>query len=260
MNISEKQLREAIIRAIARIEAEEEIFSKSRKKQKIYMVCAGGWDERYLEFLKTVRTEEETAVPVLTEAMRGQEYRLYGACGYRDCMYLDGTVPSDLENAVTVFPVVPRDLVCKTALGISDTLQTQWIVSSMEAGSRIVFLTSGLVPFTGKEPKAYVNKILSYYRTLLEYGIELSGSCQTRLPVQEERKIQAGTPDAVSNGETVYRAEGSKKSGKKRVISAKDVEKLQRGGVLLVEEDDIITDLARDRARFLQVTFKTAEH
>ena len=44
------------------------------------------------------------------------------------------------------------------------------------------------------------------------------------------------------------------------MISAKDVEQLQRGGVLLVEEDDIITDLARDRARFLQVTFKTAGH
>ena len=161
MNISEKQLREAIIRAIAKIEAEEGLFSRSRKKQKIYMVCAGGWDERYLEFLKTVRPEEETAVPVLTEELRGQEHRFYSEQKCENCMYLDSMVPPDLGDAVTVFPVVPRDLISKTALGISDTPQTQWIVSCMEAGSRIVFLTSGLVPFTGREPKAYVNRILS---------------------------------------------------------------------------------------------------
>ncbi|MBS6518627.1 MAG: hypothetical protein KH353_10645 [Clostridium sp.] len=260
MNISEKQLRDAIIRAIAKIEAEEGLFSKNRKKQKIYMVCAGGWDERYLEFLKTVQPEEETAVPVLTEVMRGQEHRFYGEHGCRDCMYLDGTIPSDLVDAVTVFPVVPRDLISKTALGISDTPQTQWIVSCMEAGSRIVFLTSGLVPFTGREPKAYVNRILSYYRTVLEYGIELSSSCQTKITVSAEKQGQAFHSAAVSDEKIIYGTESIKKSGKKRVISAKDVEQLQRGGVLLVEEDDIITDLARDRARFLQVTFKTAGH
>lgn len=260
MNISEKQLREAIIRAIAKIEAEEGLFSKSRKKQKIYMVCVGGWDERYLEFLKTVRPEEETAVPVLTEELRGQEHRFYSEQKCENCMYLDGMVPPDLEDAVTVFPVVPRDLISKTALGISDTPQTQWIVSCMEAGSRIVFLTSGLVPFTGREPKAYVNRILSYYRNVLEYGIELSDSCRRKPEGASEKRKQAYSPAAGSDRKTAYGTENIKKSGKKRVISAKDVEQLQRGGVLLVEEDDIITDLARDRARFLQVTFKTAGH
>ena len=238
MNISEKQLREAIIRAIAKIEAEEGLFSRSRKKQKIYMVCAGGWDERYLEFLKTVRPEEETAVPVLTEELRGQEHRFYSEQKCENCMYLDGMVPPDLGDAVTVFPVVPRDLISKTALGISDTPQTQWIVSCMEAGSRI----------------------LSYYRNVLEYGIELSDSCRRKPAEAEEKQEKDSRPLAVSTEERFYGTERSRKSGKKRVISAKDVEQLQRGGVLLVEEDDIITDLARDRARFLQVTFKTAGH
>ena len=75
-----------------------------------------------------------------------------------------------------------------------------------------------------------------------------------------EKQGQAFHSAAVSDEKIIYGTESIKKSGKKRVISAKDVEQLQRGGVLLVEEDDIITDLARDRARFLQVTFKTAGH
>ena len=74
MNISEKQLRETIIRVLARIEAEEGLFPVTKKK-KIYMVCTGGWDERYLKFLRTVQTDRETVIPVLTEKLRGQEIK-----------------------------------------------------------------------------------------------------------------------------------------------------------------------------------------
>ena len=98
------------------------------------------------------------------------------------------------------------------------------------------------------------------YRNVLEYGIELSDSCRRKPAEAEEKQEKDSRPLAVSTEERFYGTERSRKSGKKRVISAKDVEQLQRGGVLLVEEDDIITDLARDRARFLQVTFKTAGH
>ena len=268
MNISEKQLREAIIRAIAKIEAEEGLFSLGRKRQKIYMVCAGDYDDRYLKFLHSLKdTKSVAAVPVLTEELRGQESRFMSDGFCEECIYLDRKIPSDLEHAVTVFPVVPRDLVIKTALCISDTLQTQWITSCMEAGSRIIFLTSGLSPFTGREPKAYVNRILSYYRTVLEYGIEISKEFkQDAEAVKEEKAVAtsnwspAKTWESVSTREVEsVRPSGLGKSKKKRVISSRDVEKLQRGGVLIVGEDDIITDLARDRAKFLHVTFKTVD-
>lgn len=290
MNISEQKLREAIIRAIARIEAEEGLFLLGRKRQKIYMVCAGGFDERYLKFLRSFEeTEAATVVPVLTEELRGQEGR-FAEAARRDCVYLDREVPEDLERSVTVFPVVPRDLISKTALCISDTPQTRWITSCMEAGSRIVFLTSGLSAFTGREPKAYVNRILSYYRTVLEYGIEITKEFNPqepeeygRLKGQELREGRGsrntgtagislgaaagtfpggnapggfGSPASFTDGGSGKKAG---KTGKKRVISSKDVEQLQRGGILIVGEDDIITDLAKDRAKFLNVTFKTAD-
>lgn len=60
MNISEKQLRETIIRVLARIEAEEGLFPVTKKK-KIYMVCTAAGDERYLKFLRTVQTDRETS-------------------------------------------------------------------------------------------------------------------------------------------------------------------------------------------------------
>ncbi len=39
---------------------------------------------------------------------------------------------------VTVMPVVPRDVLVKTALCISDTYETSWIAECMEKGSRVV--------------------------------------------------------------------------------------------------------------------------
>lgn len=290
MNISEQKLREAIIRAIARIEAEEGLFLLGRKRQKIYMVCTGGFDGRYLKFLRSLEeTETVTAVPVLTEELRGQEECFAKAAG-RECLYLDREVPEDLERSVTVFPVVPRDLISKTALCISDTPQTRWITSCMEAGSRIVFLTSGLSAFTGREPKAYVNRILSYCRTVLEYGIEITKVFAPQEPEEsgwlkeQEIRESRGRKNMGTGGVSVscrtgtlpginalggfrcpdFFADGSSgkkagKTGKKRVISSKDVEQLQRGGILIVGEDDIITDLAKDRAKFLNVTFKTAD-
>ena len=80
MNISEKQLRETIIRVLARIEAEEGLFPVTKKK-KIYMVCTGGWDERYLKFLRTGQTDRETVIPVLTEKLRISERRGSGRSG-----------------------------------------------------------------------------------------------------------------------------------------------------------------------------------
>ena len=260
MNISEKQLRETIIRVLARIEAEDGLFSVTKKK-KSYMVCTGGWDERYLKFLRTIHADKETVVPVLTEELRGQEVRFTG-CGCERIQYLSGEAPADLEDAVTVFPVVPRDLVSKTALCISDTPQTRWITSCMEAGSRILFLLSGLSPFTGREPKAYVNRILTYYRTVLEYGIELTGEYEPKpdkKPAREETRQVYRPAVLPMTGGTSALAGSVRKSTKKRVISSKAVEQYQKGGVLLVTEDDIITDLARDRAKFLQVKFMTED-
>ena len=97
---------------------------------------------------------------------------------------------------------------------------------------------------------------------MLEYGIELTGEYEPKpdkKPAREETR-QVYRPAALPmTGGTSALAGSVRKSTKKRVISSKDVEQYQKGGVLLVTEDDIITDLARDRAKFLQVKFMTED-
>lgn len=61
----------------------------------------------------------------------------------------------------------------KTALCISDTYETSWISECMDKGSRVVLLRSGLARFSGKEKPAYRNRVMNYYRQILEYGVEI---------------------------------------------------------------------------------------
>ena len=43
---------------------------------------------------------------------------------------------------------------------------------------------------------------------------------------------------------------------KKRVISSSNVEQFASGGVIFLQQGDIVTDLAKDRAKFLNIVFK----
>ena len=41
-----------------------------------------------------------------------------------------------------------------------------------------------------------------------------------------------------------------------RVISSSNVEQFASGGVIFLQQGDIVTDLAKDRAKFLNIVFK----
>lgn len=43
---------------------------------------------------------------------------------------------------------------------------------------------------------------------------------------------------------------------RKRVISSSNVEQFASGGVIFLQQGDIVTDLAKDRAKFLNIVFK----
>ena len=43
---------------------------------------------------------------------------------------------------------------------------------------------------------------------------------------------------------------------KKRVIASSNVEQLASGGVIYLQPGDIVTDLAKDRAKFLKIVFR----
>ncbi len=250
MNISEERLRELVLRVLRELQAEE-----GREKTPLYMVCMADWSTAYEAFLHEMETCDSYRIyPVVPDAWKqdGCAARLAACPACAGLRYRSEPLPPDLEQAVSLFPVVPRDLAVKTALCISDTFETAWVAACIEAGSRTVFLRSGLARFSGKETPAYVSRILTYYRQLLEYGIEI-GTPQT-LDTDADRTeptVFASVP--VPHAEDPPVRPDMRMGGKKRVITASNVERLASGKVLHLLPDDIVTDLARDRAKFLNI-------
>ncbi len=240
MKISEEQLKALVLRVLQELEAEK---SKCGARQKVYMLCSATWSPQYTDFLReTDASGAYDVYPVVPVSWEKQGYET-ALKSYRSCcsvLYRSGQHPADLEQAITVFPVVPRDVLVKTALCIGDTFETAWIMACMEAGSRIVFLRSGLAKFSGKEPPAYVNRIMEYCRQALEYGIAIGG--MEALP--GDGKELTAAPPRVEN------------QGKRRVITASNVDQLASNGVLFLHPGDIVTDLARDRAKFLNIVLR----
>ena len=62
----------------------------------------------------------------------GYEARLRQSVSFGKILYRSGKMPDNLDRAVTLLPVVPRDVLVKTALCISDTYETSWIAECMK--------------------------------------------------------------------------------------------------------------------------------
>ena len=156
---------------------------------------------------------------------------------------------------MTLLPVVPRDVLVKTALCISDTYETSWIAECMKQGSRVVLLLTGLEKFSGNEKPAYRKRIMEYYRQVLEFGVEI---CSTEeLSGRAPYEISCEGTDrtmACRTENSTCTLEPDKK--KKRVISSSNVEQFVSDGVIYLQPGDIVTDLAKDRAKFLKIVFK----
>ena len=251
LNISEERLKELVLQVLKELEEKRAAGSGSGKKQKLYMICSSPWNEAYETCLKEMEASGAYRIyPVIPASWQKQGYegRLRSLRACAGIVYRSREKPGDLEQAVSLFPVVSRDVLVKTALCISDTFETSWIADCMEQGGRMVFLRSGLERFSGKEKPAYVNRIMEYYRQVLEYGIEICSleeleepeSC-TGKPVKQEYVLWR-SPEAVCK--------------KKRVITASNIDRFASGGVLCLQPDDIVTDLAKDRAKFLNIIFK----
>lgn len=260
MNISEEQLKKLVLRVLKELEAER--AEAGGKRQKLYMLCMTCWSREYGEFLKAMESADCYDIyPVipLSWQKKGYEAELkkYSSCRgivYRTCEH-----PLDLEDAVTVFPVTPRDVIVKTALCLSDTFETAWIAACIGYGSRIVFLRSGLARFSGREQPAYVSRVMEYTRQVLEYGIEIRAAEELGTPEHKEPCKPAGPvhqPARLVMPEFVTQHSGASNMGKKRVITSSNVETLSSGGILYLQPGDIVTDLAKDRAKFLKIVFK----
>ena len=254
MKISEEQLKELVLRVLGELEAERKADNANHPGQKLYMLCVSPWSDRYMEFLREMETSDQyEIVPVIPSSWKdmGYEARLMETKACSHILHRSWEKPADLETAITVMPVVPRDVLVKTALCISDTYETSWISECMDKGSRVVLLRSGLARFSGKEKPAYRNRVMNYYRQILEYGVEICSVDEFtgRAPYESPGHSPAG--ETASGNDTQH-----PDTKKKRVISSSNVEQFASGGVIFLQQGDIVTDLAKDRAKFLNIVFK----
>lgn len=251
MDIKEEVLREIVIRVLKEIEEGQ----KKEDRKKVYVICEAAWDSRYEAFFRWAADKPEFMVyPVVPDEWKnnGCAAKLSETGTFEVLLTHSECIPSDLDKAITVFPVVSRDTVAKTALCISDTFETKWISSCIAQGAEIRFLSSGLTRFSGREPKAYVEQILMYYRKILEYGIEIC--CRNS---DSESVLKNEVKQKTVNVQPI--ADIEHKPEKKRVITAGNIEEYASGKILYRRAGDIITDLAKDRAYFLNIEIKDIE-
>ena len=219
MKISEEQLKELVLRVLGELEAERKADNANHPGQKLYMLCVSPWSDRYMEFLREMETSDQyEIVPVIPSSWKdmGYEARLMETKACSHILHRSCEKPADLETAITVMPVVPRDVLVKTALCISDTY-----------------------------------RVMNYYRQILEYGVEICSVDEFtgRAPYESPGHSPAG--ETASGNDTQH-----PDTKKKRVISSSNVEQFASGGVIFLQQGDIVTDLAKDRAKFLNIVFK----
>lgn len=258
MNISEEKLKEIIRRIILEITGRSNLSENNIEKSKVYIVLNKECDARYINLLEQMTECGLFNIYIVAdEILKNDAYKtvINKYVPDENIRYFSEGIAKDLSEVASIFPVVERDLVVKTALCISDNFCNQWITSAIEQGGKTVFLKSGLRPFTNKEPKAYINKIVSYYRTVLEYGIEIQSS--DALINYYKRKIKNSVPKKELNypqEEKYYLEENNQEI--KKIITLENLEQHISNDVIVVNPNDVITDLAREKARTLNVEIK----
>ncbi|MCR5665552.1 MAG: hypothetical protein K6G01_01865 [Eubacterium sp.] len=170
MEISEKQLRSLIERVM-----ELTVDLMNPQEEKVVVVYSGSDKKRCVKTLRALRAERACEITlVAVEQQLDCEEFVKEVCNL--CKRIVSPQKLFREPFLydkIVFPLFPRPVLAKCALGISDIPETKIITRAMEEGIDVVVARGALEPFTGKEPEAYQRTIMGYIRTILEYGIEI---------------------------------------------------------------------------------------
>lgn len=227
----EKALEALILRVIRQVLAEQ-----AQAKRRLYVVFADAFDCRCVQFLQSLTTADD--VTVIVDDTQGERIRrdIELACPFAAVVMTSQARSLPLGGSLTVYPVASRDFIVKAALGMADTFAAEWLARCFAAGSAVHLQLSGLTRFTGREPAAYVQQILGYYRKLLEYGITIGH----HLP---QEKTGNPVPAAVTEKKAPPVV-----TCQDKVLTAADLYPYDKGTVLLVGAHTVVTSFAREAA------------
>lgn len=80
---------------------------------------------------------------------------------------------SQINYSKIIYLTMPRDILAKCALCISDVYETKLMKKAFEKSLNVVIAKNALEPFVGTEPESYKKRVLWYVRVLLEYGVQI---------------------------------------------------------------------------------------
>lgn len=166
-----EELEQLLRKVIARI-LQEQIEQQNPKHT--YIVFHEEWDNRYyllLDELKTIQAKGVYAI-TLSDQISDLKEQIGNLYSFEKILLLEEcNIVNDTD--IVVFPVMHRDEVIHIVQGYSNTKVTKLVRNCFENAVSIYCLRYGIEKLTGKEPEKYQQKILSYYREMLEYGIEM---------------------------------------------------------------------------------------
>ena len=138
-----------------------------------------------------------------------------------------------LKEDICIFVSASRSLIARAALCIKEGFESSAAIRFIENGSKL-FIFRSEDEQTGCEPEAYLRRIRSYEKDLASYGVifDMYPECNNQLPLE--------------NGRHDWHH-------KRRVITAKEVERAGANGRLVVNPEDVFTDLAMERVNELNV-------
>ena len=171
MELTEIQLRKLVERVM---ELTLELIVEAPKKN-VLVVLSGYDTDRFSTVLKSLKENKNVSTTVVVTPEKLEVEKI----GKVICQTADRVITpqealdSPLDYESIIFPVMPRDILSKCALCIPDTYEVMLIQKAFEEGVSVKVSKGGLSKFTGFEPEGYRQKILSYIRTLLEFGIEI---------------------------------------------------------------------------------------
>lgn len=221
------------------------LFKEFKKtNEDLFIILNNCWKNQYDVLLKELENHNQFTVNIVIDSSMENEFYFNKIKSYKNSGLIIKREEINMESLniyKTVFPYVPREIIVKTALGIDDTFETKWIKNCFSKGQQILFLSSGMEGFTGKEPKKYIQTMQQYYRTILEYGIQI----KNKLCFDDILNIE----ENISFNDSVVKNQVKQK----KIITTSEIESYRENKKLVLKNNDIITSLANDRARELGI-------
>lgn len=229
-------LKQMVLKVIQQL-GEENLLPPLQQRA-CYLILPERWQDDFFTRLGSLSVPHDyQAIFVLPKALFNNYYIQKLKELFPSCLVIEQeqALKEQKEESITIFPLPSRELVAKTVLCIEDSFETRWVGQCFSHGEKVVMLQSGMEAFSGKEPKAYRMKIEHYIRTLSDFGIELN-----HLFISLEQPKATPEPPVA-------------KQQKKRVITEADLITCQKEGGLTLQEGDIITLLAKEKANELGI-------